>query len=178
MRGAAVIALTQRMIDNMPPFYRGESFIEGLLDAVGRELQRVEDRAGAIQQGMFPQNTDDAYKLLSLWELLLGLPVAPVGVTLATRRNLVVSTLGARSQSSGSAWVAAVNQALGGTPWSYQEGPGDYTVTIYIPFSSSSFNSVQVQNLVRKITPAHLVLAVVYLQGFLIGEGIVGEDRL
>lgn len=178
MRGAAVIALTQRMIDNMPPFYRGESFIEGYLDAVGRELQRIEDRATQIQQGMFPQNTDDAYKLLSLWELLLGLPVAAAGATLLQRRNLVVSTLAARSQASGAAWVASVGQAMGGTPWTYQEGPGDYTVTIYIPFSSTSFNSVQVQNLVRKITPAHLVLSVVYNQGFIVGEGIVGEDRL
>jgi uncharacterized protein YmfQ (DUF2313 family) len=173
-----VIAVTQRMIETMPPYYRGESFIEGFMDAVGRELQRVEDRAAAIQQGMFPQNTDDVYRLLSMWELLLGLPVAPPGVALTTRRNLVTATLASRSQSSGAAWVASVNQAMGGTPWTYQEGPAASTITIYISFSPSSFNSVQVQQLVRNITPAHLDLAVAYNQGFVVGEGRVGEDRL
>jgi hypothetical protein len=74
--------------------------------------------------------------------------------------------------------VASVNQAMGGTPWTYQEGPAASTITIYISFSPSSFNSVQVQQLVRNITPAHLDLAVAYNQGFVVGEGRVGEDRL
>lgn len=178
MRGSAVAAVTGRMIDTMPAYYRGNSIIEGILDAVGRELQRIEDRLNFIRTGMFPQNADDTYKQLSLWEELLGLPVAQAGATLTQRRNLVLARLNGRSLSSGAAWIDAVNQALGGTPWTYQEGPASYTVSIYISYALGSYSSVQVLSLVRAITPAHLDIAVVYSQGFIVGEGIVGEDRL
>lgn len=162
----------------MPPYYRGNAVVEGFLDACGRELQRVEDRANAIRAGFLPQTADDTYKQLSMWELLLNLPVAQVGVSLAVRRNLILARLNGRGLSAGSAWIAAMNQAMGGTPWSYQEGAASYTVTIYMSFSSTSFSSVQVQQLARAITPAHIDIAVVYSQGFLVGEGRVGEDRL
>lgn len=178
MRGSAVSAITTRMLATIPSYYNGNSFLEGIFDAVGRELQRVEDRANAIRQGFFPQNADDTYKLLSLWELLLGLPVAPAGVTVTVRTNLVLARLNGRSLSSGAAWVATVNQAMGGTPWTYTEGPGAYQVTIYFSFSSTSFNSVQVQQIARGLTPAHIDLAAAYSQGFIVGEGRVGEDRL
>lgn len=166
------------MLATIPSYYDGNSFVEGFLDALGRELQRIEDRYNAIRTGLFPQTADDTYKLLSLWELLLNLPVAPLGVTVTVRRNLVLASLNGRSLSSGAAWVATLNQAMGGTPWTYQEGPGSYQVTIYFPFSSTSFNSVQVQQLARGLTPAHIDLAAAYNEGFIVGEGRVGEDRL
>jgi uncharacterized protein YmfQ (DUF2313 family) len=173
-----VLPITQGMLDRLPAYYRGDSFIEGLQDAVGRELQRIWDRVAVIQSGVFPQTSDDTYGLLSLWEMLLGLPVAAAGVSLTVRRNLVVATLNGRNESSGAGWISAMNQAMGGTPWTYQEGPGANQVSIYISFSSSSFSSVQVLALARKITPAHIDIAVNYSQGFIVGEGIVGEDRL
>src|SRR4051812_31318975 len=105
------------MLDRLPAYYRGDSFIEGLQDAVGRELQRIWDRVAVIQSGVFPQTSDDTYGLLSLWEMLLGLPVAAAGVSLTVRRNLVVATLNGRNESSGAGWISAMNQAMGGTPW-------------------------------------------------------------
>jgi uncharacterized protein YmfQ (DUF2313 family) len=166
------------MIATMPPYYRGNPVVEATLDAGGRELQRIEDRAAFIKLGFYPQLADDTYKQLSMWELLLNLPVAQVGVSLTVRRNLILARLNGRGLSSGSAWIAAMNQAMGGTPWTYQEGPTGYTVSIYMSFSSTSFSSVQVQQLARAITPAHIDIAVIYSQGFIVGEGRVGEDRL
>lgn len=165
------------MFASMPPYYLGNSIMEGLLDAVGRELQRVSDRKDAIQLDFQPSTSPDAFGGLQLWELLLGLPVNPP-VSITTRRNLVLATLAARGEGSGTAWIDALNKALGGTPWTYQEGPSDYAVSIYVPFSSTSFSSTQVGFLARSITPAHLDLLIQYDQGFIIGEGLIGEDRL
>lgn len=178
MRGSAVAAITARMIETMPPYYRDNSIIEGILDACGREMQRIADRVDVLRTAFFPQTADDTYKTLSMWEMLLTLPVAQTGVPVATRRNLILARLNGRGLSSGLAWIAAMSQAMGGTPWTYQEGPGSYVVTIYISFGAGSFSSVQVQQLARAITPAHIDVAVVYSQGFIVGEGRVGEDRL
>lgn len=178
MRGDAIAAITRRMIETMPPFYLSNGQVEGILDAAGRELQRIEDRAAQIRRGFMPQTSDDTFKQLLMWEMLLGLPVAQVGVSLATRRNLVLARLNGRGLSSGSAWIEAMNQAMGGTPWSYQEGTGDYVVTIFLSFSASSYTSVQIQQLARIITPAHIEIDVVFNQGFIVGEGHIGEDRL
>jgi uncharacterized protein YmfQ (DUF2313 family) len=179
-RGAAMADITKRMFSYMPPYWQGVSWAEAILDSLGREVQRVEDRANAIRLGVFPQFADDFpfARLLALWETILGLPVAQPGATVVRRRQLVMAQLTGRNASSGLAWLAAMRQALGQTVWTYQEGPGPYQVTIYIPFALGSINSVQVQIIGRKITPAHIDLAVVYSQGFIVGEGIVGEDRL
>lgn len=166
------------MLDTMPPFYRASSTIQGLLDALGREVQRFEDFLNDFRFRLFPQNADDKYRTLGMWELLLGLPVEPASVTLATRQSLVIGRLQANSVASGAEWLAAMNRAMGGTSWAYQEGPAVNTVSLYIPFGVAAFSSVQVLALARLITPAHLDVAVIYNQGFIVGEGRVGEDRL
>lgn len=178
MRGDAVIALTGRMLDTLPSFYRSESILQGLLDAVGRELQRIEDFLNDLRFRMFPQNADDKYRTLGMWELLLGLSVEPASATVAQRRAMVVARMQSNSVASGAEWLAAMNRALGGTVWTYQEGPAANTVTLYIPFGVGAYSSVQAFALARLITPAHLDIAVVYNQGFIVGEGRVGEDRL
>jgi hypothetical protein len=173
-----MIPLTVRMFDTMPPFYAPDSMLQGIMDALGRELQRFEDYLNDLRFRMFPQNADDKYRTLGMWEMMLGLPVEPTTQTVVQRRALVLARTGGQDVSAGSDWLAAMNRAMGGTPWSYQEGPGSYQVTLLIPFGIASFNSVQVLALARAITPAHIDVAVQYLQGFIVGEGIVGEDRL
>jgi Uncharacterised protein conserved in bacteria (DUF2313) len=170
--------LTKRMFDTMPPFYGSDPILQGTLDAIGRELQRLDDFYTDMRFRMFPQNADDKYRTLGMWELLLNLPVEPAGVSLAQRRSLVLSRMQSNSVASGAEWVAAMNQALGGTPWTYQEGPAANTVTLAISFGVAAFSSVQVLALARLITPAHIDVAVIYQQGFIVGEGRVGEDRL
>jgi hypothetical protein len=178
MRGAAVADITRRMLDRMPDYYSGDRFIEGFEDALGREIQRIWDRSAKIQADFLLQaDADDTYGILSMWELLLDVPVGPP-VSEAERLNNITALLRARQQSSGASWQDAVNYALQGSPWTYEEGPGAYQVTLFVSFSSSSFNSTQIEMLLRKITPAHLDVAVQYNQGFVVGEGIVGEDRL
>jgi uncharacterized protein YmfQ (DUF2313 family) len=168
------------MFSYLPSYWQGEPWAEAILDAMGRELERCQTRLEAVQQGMLPQFATDGPngRFLSIWETMMGLPVAQAGLTTERRRQLVLAQLRGRNAASGRAWEQAVAQSLGSSIWSYQEDAANYKVTFYIPFDTGSINSVQVQRLVRKITPAHLDLAVVYSGGFIVGEGIVGEDRL
>jgi uncharacterized protein YmfQ (DUF2313 family) len=168
------------MFGYLPYYWQGEPWAEAILDAMGRELQRCDDRLEAVRKGMLPQFATDGPngKFLSIWEAMMGLPVAQTTLTEDRRRQLVLAQLRGRNASSGRAWEQAVAQSMGASIWTYQEDAANYTITIYIPFDTGTINSVQVQRLVRKITPAHLELAVVYSGGFIVGEGIVGEDRL
>lgn len=170
--------LAERLLEMVPPYYDHEPWYHAVTDALAREVERLEATAEQIRYEMWPLNATDEYNLLALWETMLGLPVRPAGVPLATRQSFVTARWLGRKAGSGLAWEAAMTEAMGTTTWTYVEGPADYTITIYIPWAVGSFNSVEVQKLARAITPAHLEVAVVYAQGFIIGEGLVGEDRL
>jgi uncharacterized protein YmfQ (DUF2313 family) len=169
---------TKRMFEVLPPYYEGDDTMEAILDALGVEIERIDDFLEGFRFKTFPQNADDEFRTLGIWESRLGLPVEPAGQTIEQRRDLVLARLRGRNASSGADWVEALSTAMGGTALNYEEGPAAYTITIYLPFSSGSYNSVLVQSLARAITPAHLEIAVVFNQGFIVGEGRVGEDRL
>jgi uncharacterized protein YmfQ (DUF2313 family) len=123
---------------------------------------------------MFPPNADDTYGILARWEEFFGLPVAP-NVPLATRQQNLTSQLQKRRASSGADWEKAVTQALNTGDWDYIEGPGAYQVTITYPYQPGAYTSVQVQNLIRAITPAHIQILAAYSQGFLIGISLIGD---
>lgn len=170
--------ITDRMFSRVPPYYRDSTFMQAFLDAMGREVQRIQDKADELRLQLYPQNADDTFGILSLLETIFGLPVAPTGVSLATRQALVHAYLAGRDLSSAIGWYAAMSSGLGSTLWSFEEGPDDNQVTIAIPFSTGTFTSVQVLKLARVLTPAHIEIIVIYDEGFVVGEGIVGEDRL
>lgn len=157
------------LLDDLPPYLADDVYVQAIIDAHARELQRIEDTESAIRLTMFPANADDTYGFLSLWESLLGLPVASGG-TLAERRNKVLAGLQKRNAGAGSAWVALMSQALGTTPWTYEENdPGDYELTIRIPYEEGSYTASQVLVLARQITPAHIDVIPAYEEGFLVG---------
>lgn len=173
-----LVPTAQRMFATLPPYYEGEPFLEGILNAVGNELARIRAKMDAIRLALIPQNATDEFRMLGALEMLFGLPVEPVGVPLAQRQALLRGYLSARDLSTGASWVEAMTRGMGSTVWTYQEGPGANQVTIYLAWGATSFSSVQVLLLARAITPAHIEIAAVYNTGFLVGEGLVGEDRL
>lgn len=178
MRGEDIAPITERMLSYMPPWFRSDPMVQAILDALGREQQRIADAAEAVGLGLFPQNaTDGPYgNFLSLWETLLGLPVAPTGVSTENRQAYVLAAFRGRDVTQGSSWVAAIDLALGGNLWTYQEGPDDYTINIF--FSLNEVARWAVEGAIRQITPAHLDAAFGDPEGFIVGEGFVGEDRL
>lgn len=170
----------------MPPYWYGDPTARAVVQAYANEAQRIEDTAAAIRDAMFPSQAADVpvlsgsakASILSMWEMLLDLPVNPPGVTTVERRSKVLARVQRRNSGAGSDWIASLTQSLGTLSWSHQEGPGNYQVTIHIPYGSGTFNAGQVLALARLITPAHIDITVGYSEGFLVGISMVGVDAL
>jgi uncharacterized protein YmfQ (DUF2313 family) len=102
-----IAARTQRILDALPPYYSDDPAALAVIDVCAREIDRLQDMLLAIQNASCPQLATDQYKLLSMWEFLEGLPVAPVGITEAQRRAKVASWQ-RRKVASGEDWAAAI----------------------------------------------------------------------
>jgi uncharacterized protein YmfQ (DUF2313 family) len=162
----------------MPPWYSEDEVARAIITAMANEAQRVEDFASAVRLQMYPQFADDSYNILALWESLFGLPVKPAGATLAARRALVQAHLQKRNGGSGADWEAAVTQALNTNSWTYTEGPGDYVVTVRIPYGAITYSTGQAQVLIQEITSAHIQVSFGYNTGWLVGISLVGVDAV
>lgn len=175
------------MLDDMPPYYRDDPMTQAVIVAYANEYDRIEAAVRQVQAAGFPTQSADVTlvvgaataRLLSMWETLLNLPVAPAGVPLADRQAKVVAHIRKRKSGRGADWAATITEALGGsTSWTYTEGPGAYQVTVNLPYVAGSYTAGQVQALVSAISPAHLDMIVRYGQGFLVGINFVGIDPL
>lgn len=160
----------------------GERFTLAVINSEANEFQRLWDAGQALLDSVFPTEADDVPilvvwtgRLLSMWETMLGLPVAPPGITLADRRAKVQAHIQARNSAAGTDWIAVLSAALGTTAWTHLEGPADYTVTITIPPGGGSYNLGQITAIARKITPAHLDVIVTSGTGFVVGVSDVGD---
>lgn len=162
------------LIDTLPVYLQDSPTVRNLIDPLARELQRVEDAGNALRDRFTPQNADNQYDMLAMWEELLGLPPRPAGVSLEQRQAGVMAAFHRRGSSAGSSWVERAN-ALIGTQWSYSEGPGDYQLTVTIPYASTSVSASVVRRILQLITPAHLQLIVGYDVGFLLGISNIGD---
>lgn len=168
----------QDILADMPPWYAEDEITVGIITAGALELQRIQTFMETIREQMHPQNADDTYGLLGLWENLFGLPVQPAGVSLTDRRSIVLAHLQKRASGAGADWEAAITQALNTNSWTYSEGPGDYQITVRFPYASGGYTSTQARVLIQEITSAHLQLIVGYSQGWLVGISLVGIDPL
>lgn len=161
------------MLEDLHPQFAESPTVRAVMDAVARELQRVEDTTQAVREAILPYQASDTYGTLKMWELMLGLPVAPAGVTLQTRQSLVAAGVHKRRAASGADWSALISQALGSVAWTQTES--GYTVTVLIP-QASGFVPGQVAALLRRITPAHLQITTGYTGGFIIGVSNIGDN--
>ena len=165
----------QRILGDLPAFLQSDPIVLASIDAGATELDRIRDFLIALRTSYFPPTADDTYGFLSMWEATLGLPVAPSGLTLDTRRGLVIGHLRNRHAGEGSAWEEALAKVLENVSYRYIEGPGDYQITVTVPYTSGSLAALRLQELIQEITPAHLQVTVAYEQGFLIGISLVGD---
>lgn len=169
-------------LEAMPPYYSNEPFVQAVVNAVAAEYMRIEAAVNTLitqsedlpanpqldptVNKAFPHKADDTYRLLGLWELQLGLPVEPVGATLAQRRQQVRAHIQRRRAHSEEEWFTALTEALGTSLWTYTAVDG--LVTLRMPFAQQSMPATQVAALARKITPAHLDIAFAYDEGFIL----------
>lgn len=136
-------AKAETIFADLPDYYSTDPNIIAYVDTAARELQRIEDLLEVLREQVFPQNADDDYGLLGLWEQTLGLPVEPADATLVQRRNRVISAVLKRRSGAGSDWVASVTQALGTSGWTYLENdPGDYQLSVVLPYSPTAITAL------------------------------------
>lgn len=167
-----------RILADLMPEMQDDPFTRQVIDVAARELDRLEARGRDLVQKSYPHNADDTYRTLGLYERLLGLPVEPADVDLDTRRNVLLAHIRKRQDGSGEQWAHLISTAIGNTPWSHQEGPGPYQITLRIPYTPGSYTAGQVAFLARAITPAHLDTVGGFNEGFLIGISEIGVDAL
>jgi len=166
------------MLADVPEFERRSYEIETVLRVVGNEINRLESARLAVAQNFFPGTAD---VLLPRFEELLGLPVNPPTIDLNGRRRIVVAYLNRlKGEGRGLDWIASIS-ALCGTNWRYEEhnpadpnSPAAYSVNVNIPEILAQVG----WNLVRDVTPAHLVINPGYVEGWLVGIALLDDTDL
>ena len=65
----------ETLVESLPVYAQEDTTIRALLDAVGKELQRLDDYLSNLRATLQPQTATDEF--LRYWESFLDLPVAP-----------------------------------------------------------------------------------------------------
>lgn len=175
---ARMDAKGEEMLETVGWLLRDDPQVQAALGVIGREITRFEEIVTRVRLQMHPVYATDEFGLLSMWEALLGLPVAQAAASEDQRRGIVIAWLRGLQSSSGLAWEAALTQALGTSTWFYTENTGPYEITIQMPFEVATVGAQQVETLARAITPAHIDIAFTYGGGFIIGQSEIGVEDL
>lgn len=158
---------TQEVLRDLPAYFDDERTIRAILNATTREQERVEALARDIQTQLYPQNVDDTYGFLAMYERQYQLPVSPAGATVDQRRGRLLAFLQTQDSGEGRDWEQHLTDFLGTSSWSYVEGPG-YHVTIVIPYLTTSYHAEAVRRYARVITPANLTITITDGVGFIL----------
>jgi hypothetical protein len=165
----------EELLEDLPPYLEEDTVVQGIVDSGARELERIETFLEVLRTKTFPQNADDEYRLLALWEEALGLPIEPEGVAVVDRQRKVMATIRRRYAGRGAAWVEMLTEALGSAAWNYAENvPNPYWLSIQVQIGTSMYTRGQVWQLLRQVTPAHLLIAIDWGEGFRVGS-LVGD---
>jgi hypothetical protein len=168
-----------KLLDMVPPYYRGDPLSQAIMQAVGGRIAEAETLAFEVRRRfVLPQYAaDDEYGSLAYWERLMRLPVNP-GADEARRKAVLLAHWRKRRARTGAGWVELLTLLLGTTLWSHAEGPVPGHVTITISNLATSYAANQIALLARQITPAGLVINFVFTDGFLVGYSTVGSGPL
>jgi hypothetical protein len=176
----AMAELTERallLLGDLPPYLADDEHVtQRTVNAIAKELERIDTAAADLASLGFAQNATDEYNTLSILEDGAGLPVAQAGVSEEARRDAVLTAERSHHADSGADWVELMTLALGsGTSWSHEDDFAAYTVRIALPGTSGSLQAQQVMRFARLVTPAHLALNFLFEGGFILGEGEIGD---
>lgn len=170
-------APARKVMDDLPPYFWDDPFTQAVLNAGANELARVDQAAHTIAQKAIPSRSDNDYRLLGIWEWIVGLPVEPVGRTIAERRTRVLAHLRGRGDGRGSTWQTRMNEVIGSsTSWTYVENsPGPGQIEITIPYSVGGVRTAWIESITRAITPANLEIVMRYDRGFVLDVSTLGD---
>jgi hypothetical protein len=149
-----------RIFDSLPPYYGGDPTLARIVQGIANEIDRCEAYLISVQNGLVPTLADDSLGMLSIWEGILGLPIAPPSESLAVRQQAVQAAMVGRRCRTTAEWVNAMNTLLGSTTWSYQVGvPSTGEITITTTFPSTSYFQGVIAVIARRLIPANYLIA-------------------
>ena len=167
----------KRMLAMLPPYYSSDPAVLTYLQTVGLELDRVAAAVEIVRDGFFPTKADDRYRLLGMWETLVGIP-KELPLSLANRRNNVLARIRGRKSGSAEQWKQNLSTAIGSTNWEHTEHfPAAYQLSITVPYNPTGYGAGTIANLARDITPAHLQVIVGY-DGFIVDTSVVDVEPI
>ena len=141
----------------LPPVLQDSPWIQGMLNAQAREMERLIGMAEDVAAGLIPTSANEY--TLAIWEALLGLPVSPPGTTTEVRLGLVASRL-IRGDGSGAEWERAMAAATNNSYRYTEHDSGDPAAPNYtLAINTALPPGVTIEALrtrVRSITPANL----------------------
>lgn len=124
----------------MPEYAQQDRAITGLLDAVGRELERLDDYLTEFRTASLPLEASGDY--LAYWERFLDLPIEPDGVTESKRRDVVRAAIARRSAGVGTGWYDLLSAIL--FPETFRHAENSDAAGAYAPYELA-FTDITVQ---------------------------------
>lgn len=170
------------LLEDMPPYEAEDPWVHDIMNALGHEFERLESFITFLQDHLRPTTATDQYRLLGIWESIMGLPVEPTNedlapISLSARQARVAAAAQRLRQGTGAGWVLALSLAVGNYAWTVVESdPDAYEITVEMPFPSDTFAAGSLEQLIREITPAHLRVWLTYGDTFRVGISEVGDS--
>jgi hypothetical protein len=174
-------ALTMELLEDLPPVLREDPDMQAIIYCQAKEHERLQQTMDRVAANLFPQTADELG--MPWWEALLGLPVEPVGQTLAQRRETVMVYLSAlRASGTGRWWVDTVSRLVG-PGFEYEEhiagdggSPPAYTIRITLPFPPEGDRFRLLEGLLQQITDAHIDLVLSSTEGFHLDQSQLDQE--
>lgn len=179
-------ALGRSWLEQIPPILSEDPDVKAVLHVYSKEAERLASTLASLRLEMFPLTATAL--TMGIWEASFNLQIAPPGLTLTDRRQLVLTYAQSMLQGGdGADWVATV-ESLVGTGWSYDEHDPDdatlnltvpiYTVRVLLPFPANTAQYERARQLVQAITPANIHLILSSSSGFFLDAGQLDADIL
>jgi hypothetical protein len=170
---------TERMIHSVSPWEQDDPHVQGVMVAVGTEYDLIEEMMVTVRDHAWPQRADDTYGLLSVHEAAAQLPVAPEGVSVATRQSRLRSVMQYRRDGRKGTWARRMDELVGPGLWTAEEHtPGDNQLLVSINALPSSGLALVYAPAIERFTPVVYEVTVTYAPTFILGESPLGDTEL
>jgi hypothetical protein len=129
------------MLADMPVYAQTDPFIAALLNAVGRELERIDEYLADFRERSFPLKASGEF--LAYWERFLDLPVNPEGVTDSNRHNFIRAAVAKRTAGAGTGWYELLSSLI--APATFRHAENSNLDGDYAPYELS-ITGIDIQN--------------------------------
>lgn len=178
----ATSPLAVRMLNDLPEFLTDDPDVRAVIYAQAKEKERVDGTIETIRLNLQPLTADSDG--LMWWETILGIAVAPAGLTTEERRDVVMAYyLAASVEQTGLSWEQALLSIAGpgSTYAEHQPGvavPPAYNVALTLAFPPSTGAYDRIRTLVERISPANLVFTASSADGFHLDGDELDQGKL